>query len=109
MTSKTGRLGVVVVAAGRSARMEGIDKQVAMLGGRAVISHSLGVFEDFDEVGSVVLVMSSENLEAGNDAVNVGGFTKVAAVVAGGERRQDSVKIGLDLLRLSIRGWSSEV
>jgi 2-C-methyl-D-erythritol 4-phosphate cytidylyltransferase len=96
MTIKTGRLGVVVVAAGRSSRMEGIDKQVAILGGLSVISHSLRVFEDFDEVGSVVLVMSSENLEAGNEAVNVGGFTKVAAVVAGGVRRQDSVKIGLD-------------
>tara|TARA_B110000196_G_C21103576_1_gene643955 strand:+ start:185 stop:1402 length:1218 start_codon:yes stop_codon:yes gene_type:complete len=98
MTIKTGRLGVVIVAAGRSSRMEGIDKQVAILGGQSVISHSLRVFEDFDEVGSVVLVMSSENLEAGNEAVNVGGFTKVAAVVAGGVRRQDSVKIGLDLL-----------
>lgn len=98
MTRKMGRLGVVVVAAGRSSRMEGIDKQVAILGGQSVISHSLRVFEDFDEVESVVLVMSSENFEAGNEAVKVGGFTKVTAVVAGGARRQDSVKIGLDLL-----------
>ena len=98
------QLGVVVVAAGRSSRMEGVDKQVAMLGGEAVISHSLRVFEEFDDVGTVVLVMSTDNLEAGKAAVKVGGFSKVVDVVAGGERRQDSVKIGLDLLAEQAEG-----
>jgi 2-C-methyl-D-erythritol 4-phosphate cytidylyltransferase/2-C-methyl-D-erythritol 2,4-cyclodiphosphate synthase len=78
--------------------MGGIDKQVAMLGGEAVISHSLRVFEERADVGSIILVMSSENLDSGKVAVEAGGFTKVAGVVVGGARRQDSVKIGLDLL-----------
>jgi 2-C-methyl-D-erythritol 4-phosphate cytidylyltransferase/2-C-methyl-D-erythritol 2,4-cyclodiphosphate synthase len=98
MTSNLGRLSVVVVAAGRSSRMDGIDKQVAMLGGEAVISHSLRVFDSYDDVGSIVLVMSAENLDEGKAAVEAGGFAKVVGVVAGGERRQDSVKIGLELL-----------
>ncbi|NQW21204.1 MAG: 2-C-methyl-D-erythritol 4-phosphate cytidylyltransferase [Chloroflexi bacterium] len=98
MTDNIGRLGVVVVAAGRSSRMAGIDKQVAMLGGEAVISHSLRVFEESDAVGSVILVMSAENLDAGNSAVKIGEFSKVVKIVSGGSRRQDSVKIGLDLL-----------
>ncbi|MBT4125825.1 MAG: 2-C-methyl-D-erythritol 4-phosphate cytidylyltransferase [Chloroflexi bacterium] len=96
--SNTNRLGVVIVAAGRSSRMEGVDKQVTLLGGEAVISHSMRVFEQYEEVGSIVLVMSADNLDAGKDAVEAGGFSKVIDVVAGGERRQDSVKIGLDLL-----------
>jgi 2-C-methyl-D-erythritol 4-phosphate cytidylyltransferase/2-C-methyl-D-erythritol 2,4-cyclodiphosphate synthase len=98
MTSKSARMGVVVVAAGQSSRMGGIDKQVAALGGEAVISHSLKVFDSFDDVGSIVLVMSAENLSEGKAAVGAGGFAKVIGVVSGGERRQDSVKIGLDLL-----------
>jgi 2-C-methyl-D-erythritol 4-phosphate cytidylyltransferase/2-C-methyl-D-erythritol 2,4-cyclodiphosphate synthase len=98
MTENRGRMGVVVVAAGRSSRMEGVDKQVTLLGGEAVISHSLRVFEEFADVGSIVLVMSADNLEAGKAAVEAGGFYKVVDVVAGGERRQDSVKIGLDLI-----------
>ena len=98
MTENRGRMGVVVVAAGRSSRMEGVDKQVTLLGGEAVISHSLRVFEEFADVGSIVLVMSADNLEAGKAAVEAGGFSKVVDVVAGGERRQDSVKIGLDLI-----------
>jgi 2-C-methyl-D-erythritol 4-phosphate cytidylyltransferase/2-C-methyl-D-erythritol 2,4-cyclodiphosphate synthase len=78
--------------------MEGVDKQVTLLGGEPVISHSLRVFEQYSDVGSIVLVMSADNLEAGKTAVEAGGFSKVIDVVAGGERRQDSVKIGLDLI-----------
>jgi 2-C-methyl-D-erythritol 4-phosphate cytidylyltransferase/2-C-methyl-D-erythritol 2,4-cyclodiphosphate synthase len=98
MTSETGKLGVVIVAAGQSSRMGGVDKQVALLGGEAIISHSLGVFETFDAVDSAVLVMSAENIEDGRAAVAAGKFTKVVDVVVGGDRRQDSVKIGLDVL-----------
>lgn len=98
MTDNKGRLGVVIVAAGQSSRMGGVDKQVAMLGGEAVISHSLRVFEVCEDVGSIVLVMSAENVESGKAAVAAGGFSKVTDVVVGGARRQDSVKIGLDLL-----------
>lgn len=98
MSDAPGRLGVVVVAAGHSSRMDGVDKQVTLLRGEPVISHSLRVFETSDPVGPVVLVMSADNLEAGRDAVAEGGFSKVVDVVTGGERRQDSVKIGLDVL-----------
>ena len=98
MTSESGKLGVVIVAAGQSSRMGGVDKQVALLGGEAVISHSLRVFETFDAVDSAVLVMSAENIEDGRAAVEAGKFSKVVDVVVGGDRRQDSVKIGLDVL-----------
>ena len=91
-------MGVVVVAAGRSSRMSGVDKQITLLGDESVIAHSLRVFETFDEVAGVVLVMSAENLEEGKITVADGKFSKVIDVVAGGERRQDSVKIGLDVL-----------
>jgi 2-C-methyl-D-erythritol 4-phosphate cytidylyltransferase/2-C-methyl-D-erythritol 2,4-cyclodiphosphate synthase len=98
MTNETGQLGVVIVAAGQSSRMGGVDKQIALLGGEPVISHSLRVFETFAGVGSMVLVMSAENIEDGRAAVTAGKFTKVVDVVVGGARRQDSVKIGLEVL-----------
>ena len=98
MTGNSARMGVVIVAAGRSSRMGGVDKQTMFLGDESVIAHSLRVFETFDEVGVVVLVMSAENLEEGKITVADGKFAKVIDVVAGGERRQDSVKIGFDVL-----------
>jgi len=98
MSESTGRMGVVVVAAGTSSRMGDIDKQVALLSGHPVITHCLKVFEESENVGSIVLVMSADNLESGRDIVKLENYEKVVDVVAGGERRQDSVKIGLDVL-----------
>ncbi|MDA1278672.1 MAG: 2-C-methyl-D-erythritol 4-phosphate cytidylyltransferase [Chloroflexi bacterium] len=92
------RIGVVLVAAGKGSRMGDVDKQTALLGGEPVISHSLKVFESYEDVGAVVLVMSVDNVEAGRRVVRDGSFSKVVDVVIGGDRRQDSVKIGMNVL-----------
>ena len=92
------RLGVIVVAAGRSSRMGGVDKQLLPLGGIPIILHSLRVFESFSSTSSIVLVMSEDNLAAGINVVEESGLSKIVDVVVGGKRRQDSVKIGLDVL-----------
>ena len=57
MTGNSAQMGVVIVAGGRSSRMGGVDKQTMFLGDESVIAHSLRVFETFDEVGVVVLVV----------------------------------------------------
>ena len=98
MSNPSNRLGVIVVAAGRSSRMGGVDKQLLRLGGIPVILHSLRVFESFSGTGSIVLVMSEDNLEAGRNVVGESGLSKIVDVVVGGERRQDSVKVGLSVL-----------
>ena len=69
MSNPSNRLGVIVVAAGRSSRMGGVDKQLVLLRGIPVILHSLRVFESFSVTGSIVLVMSLDNLEAGRNVV----------------------------------------
>jgi 2-C-methyl-D-erythritol 4-phosphate cytidylyltransferase len=54
----TQQVGVVVVAAGSSTRMAGVDKVFADLRGRPLIAWSLSTFESCDEVTGVVLVLS---------------------------------------------------
>ena len=98
MSNAVNCLGVIIVAAGRSSRMGGVDKQLLQLGGIPVILHSLRVFESFSNTSSIVLVMSEHNLDAGISVVDQSGLSKIVDVVVGGERRQDSVKIGLDAL-----------
>ncbi len=78
MSEDSGRLAVVVVAAGQSTRMDGVDKQITLLRGEPVISHSLRVFENSNLVGPVVLVMSAENLEAGRTLSPRVGFRKLS-------------------------------
>ncbi len=91
-------VGVVIVAAGRSARMGGIDKTFAPLLGRPLVAHTLDRFESSSLVGQIVLVLAEDSLERGRELVEDRGYSKVAHVCAGGARRQDSVRNGLELL-----------
>ena len=91
-------VGAVIVAAGRGRRMAGVDKLLAPLAGRPLLAHTLAAFEECEAVQRVVLVMAAERLEDGRELVHAQGFDKVAAVCAGGKRRQDSVRAGLEAL-----------
>ena len=97
--SAGGPVGVIVAAAGSSRRMTGEDKIFAPVLGEPLISHSLRVFQESTLVDRIVLVLARHNLERGRRLVDGRRWSKVAAVRAGGGRRQDSVRIGLDDLR----------
>ncbi|MEE8363932.1 MAG: 2-C-methyl-D-erythritol 4-phosphate cytidylyltransferase [Dehalococcoidia bacterium] len=90
--------GAVVVCAGDGLRMGGVDKALLPVRGRAVLLHSLDLFESAPRVASVVVVLSERNLEASRELIRAEGFKKVVATVRGGERRQDSVRQGLEAL-----------
>ena len=91
----SGSAGVVLLAAGASARMGGLDKIFADLGGSPVIAHSLRVFQALPAIDRVVLVLSEANLGRAQEMVRAEGWTKVTKVCVGGARRQDSVAAGL--------------
>lgn len=90
--------GAVIAAAGSSNRMGGVDKIFALLEGRAVLARSVAAFEGHPRVGAAIVVLHPDSVERGRDLAREMGWGKVAAVVAGGERRQDSVAAGLDAL-----------
>ncbi|MBI2171450.1 MAG: 2-C-methyl-D-erythritol 4-phosphate cytidylyltransferase [Chloroflexi bacterium] len=85
----------VIVAAGQSARMEGVDKLFALLLGKPLLAHTLAAFEAAPQIEAIVLVLSRESLERGRALVKEHPFSKVCAVCPGGPRRQDSVWNGL--------------
>ena len=91
-------VGAVVVAAGSSSRMGGLDKIFATVLGRPLLSFALDQLQAFPAVTEIVLVMDSGSLKQGRELVDARGYRKVTHVCAGGERRQDSVKSGLDSL-----------
>ena len=93
------RVGAIVVAAGSSARMAGVDKTFAPLLGRPLITHTLARFEEFPAVAEIVLVLAAPSLDLGRRLARKRGYAKVSRVCAGGARRQDSVKAGLDALQ----------
>ncbi len=84
----------VIVAAGEGRRFGG-PKQFVLLGGRPLIERCIESFEAHAAVGSIVVVLPDIRLGEGL----AGRFRKVAAVVAGGARRQDSVRNGFGGVR----------
>ena len=93
-----GTTGAIVVGAGGGRRLGGVEKAFLDVGGKALMAHSVDVFEASSNVDSICLVVSRENVGRAEDLVRGAGWRKVAAVVAGGQERQDSVRAGLDAL-----------
>ena len=77
--------------------MGGVDKIMAPLCGRPLVTHSLDVLESSPLVSRVVLVGPMEGVDAHRGVVSERGYRKVE-VVPGGERRQDSVRRGLNAI-----------
>jgi 2-C-methyl-D-erythritol 4-phosphate cytidylyltransferase len=92
----------VVVAAGRSERMGGIDKIFTPLMGRPLLAWTLGAFKRCDAIEGVVVVASPQSVDRARDLCSEWRFTNVTAVVPGGETRQDSVRAGLDAAAATI-------
>ena len=100
--ANTRSLGLIIVAAGSSTRMDGGDKQFADLNGEPVLGYSLRVFARCRHVAGIALVLSSDNLDRGRRLVSDSGLDDLVICVQGGERRQDSARIGLGALKSSV-------
>ena len=93
-----GRVGAVVVAAGQSTRMAGQDKIFAKVARQPLLAHSVEALERSPVIHQIVLALSASRVEDGWSLVQQRGWRKVTAVCAGGARRQDSVRAGLEQL-----------
>jgi 2-C-methyl-D-erythritol 4-phosphate cytidylyltransferase len=78
--------------------MRGLDKLFTDVAGRPLLAHAIAPFQVCAAVDRVVLVLAAESIERGGALVSEQGFSKVCAVIAGGERRQDSVRLGVEAL-----------
>jgi 2-C-methyl-D-erythritol 4-phosphate cytidylyltransferase len=95
MGEVSGPVGAIIVAAGTSSRMEGVDKVFAELNGETVLARVLAVFHDCSLIDKIVVVLATKNLERGRRLVRERDWSKVVAVCSGGSKRQDSVREGL--------------
>jgi 2-C-methyl-D-erythritol 4-phosphate cytidylyltransferase len=98
LTSRYGRTGAIIVAAGESRRM-GKDKIFLPLAGKPLIAWSVDVCHHFEPITQVVLVLNEYNAVYGKKLVVKNNWNKVVEICTGGQRRQDSVKAGLSGLK----------
>lgn len=92
------KAAVVIVAAGNSRRMQGLDKLWIPLAGRITLARTVDVFESSPLIDTIVLVTNNERLADTRALCEQEQWGKVAAIVAGGTHRQNSVRNGLDAL-----------
>jgi len=93
-------LRVVIAAAGKGSRMgTTTNKQYMLLKGAPVLSYSLEFFEKLPVVNQIVVVCARDEVDyCKEEIIKRFKFNKVAAVVPGGQERQDSVWAGLQQL-----------
>ena len=91
-----GFVSAIIVAAGNSTRMGlGVSKQFIKIGGEPVITHTLRAFENADVIDSAVVVCRKEDEAEIRSIISDNGFSKVRALVYGGDTRDRSVKNGV--------------
>ena len=88
--------GAVIVAAGSASRMGGIDKVMAPLDGEPMVLRSVRAFQNCDAIREIVVVTRQDLIVPIMDLCQ--GFSKVKAVVVGGNSRPESVNMGLNAL-----------
>ena len=94
----------IILAAGKSARMgSNVDKAFLSLVDKPVVAWSLLAFERCPDIDAIVLVVRKDQLLASKAVVKMFGISKIAKIVAGGARRQESVAAGIDACDLSSR------
>lgn len=86
-------VGAVIVAAGMSNRMNGVNKLLVRVGGMTVIERALRHFENCGNIDYIVVVTRKEMA----DYIKNLKLNKVIKIVEGGSSRQDSVREGINV------------
>lgn len=94
------KVGAIIAAAGSGRRMKSDrPKQLLALNGTPIIVHTIRKFDACPAIDYVIVTAPRESLDEVAQLVKAAGFKKSVTVVEGGERRQDSVAMGIKRLQ----------
>lgn len=90
----------ILLASGAGTRFRSeTPKQFLKLAGKAVLEHTLDVFQRHPRIDEIVLVIGGEHRLLVEQMVNAGGYAKVARIVEGGSTRQGSSAAGIGAIQ----------
>jgi len=93
------KVGAIIAAAGFGRRMKtDRPKQLLVLNGIPILVHTIRKFDSSNVIDYVIVTAPRESVEEVTELVKSAGFHKSVSVIEGGERRQDSVAMGLKQL-----------
>lgn len=88
-------VSVIIVAAGNSTRMGGVNKQLEKIADTPVFIMSALKFDKLDKVGEIIIVAPEDEKPRYEKFAMNSGISKLAAIIAGGDTRFKSVKNAL--------------
>lgn len=86
---------VIIVCAGNSTRMGGVNKILLPLGDRLVIGVTMQAFEKCESVKEIIIVAREADIPAIQAEAEAAGITKLKTCTTGGDTRQASVINGV--------------
>lgn len=90
------KVGAIIAAAGFGRRMKTErPKQLLVLDGTPILVHTIRKFDACATIDYVIVTAPRELVKEVGELVKSAGFKKKTNVIEGGERRQDSVAMGL--------------
>jgi len=94
------KVGAIIAAAGFGRRMKtDRPKQLLVLNGTPILVHTIRKFDSCSATDYIIVTAPRESVAEIKDLVEAAGFKKSVIVIEGGERRQDSVAMGLQHLQ----------
>lgn len=88
----------VIVCAGSSSRMGGVNKILLPLGSSTVIGHSMLAFQNTPSVKEIIIVARNQDLDSIEYQADLLNISKLKLCVTGGDTRQKSVINGVRLV-----------
>lgn len=85
----------IIVSAGAASRMNGINKQFALINGIETVGHSMLAFQKCESIAEIVVVTRENDIDRIKDIAEKLSVSKLSAVTTGGDSRQESVIAGL--------------
>lgn len=97
------KTGAVILAAGNSTRMGGINKQLQVLAGKPVLAHTLLAYQKCPLISEIVVVTRPQDFDIVLEIAKTYRIRKLKKITAGGSTRQESAKKGVNKLSEEIR------
>ncbi len=97
--TKNDGLAVIIVAAGGSTRMGGVDKMLLNVMGVPVLARTMKAFDNSPYIKGITVVTREEKIAEVKRLAEKYAVRKLDFVVAGGACREESVKNGISLYR----------
>jgi len=88
----------VIVCAGNSTRMGGVNKILLPLGDRLVIGVTMQAFQQCENISEIIIVAREDDIPVIQQEAKNAGITKLAHCTTGGATRQESVINGVRLI-----------